>query len=213
MVWLGFGIVWLGYGAGMYGYSLVRGYNLSAKQVFSPVGFYAGKWPPEMAGNTEILPTGKQGDTTTTALVLANAPAGQAATGANAGPAPRTSTGVANTATIRAVAATRGWGSGGQWNALTHLINGESGGNPTIRNSSSGALGIAQALGHGTSCSAGTLGNEYGPQYGLSCKQAREANSGNATQQVRWMLGYIHSRYGTPVNAWNTWLSRSPHWY
>src|SRR5215475_5089830 len=109
MVWLGFALAWMGYGTGLYGYSLVRGYNLSPKQVFSPVGWYHGKWPPQPAGNTQILPTGKEAATQTTALVLANAPAGQAAAGAGGGPAPRTSTKVANTATIRAVAATRGW--------------------------------------------------------------------------------------------------------
>jgi hypothetical protein len=213
MVWLGFGIAWAGYTAGLYGYSLIRGYNLSLAQMVSPVHWYAGKWPPQPAGNTEIIPTGKQSSTQTTALVLANAPPGQATDGSGGGPAPRTSVSIASTATIRAVAATRGWGNGGQWNALTHLINGESGGNSHARNASSGALGIAQALGHGTSCSAGSLGNEYGPQYGLSCKQAQKANSGDATQQVRWMLGYIAARYQTPANAWNTWLSRSPHWY
>lgn len=214
MVWLGFGILWIGYGTGLYGYLLIKGYNISAKQVWSPLAYYNGKLSDlQPAGNTSIIPSGGQADTQTTALVLANAPAGSAATGGGGGPAPRTSAGIASTATIRAVAATRGWGKGGQWNALTHLINGESGGNPTIRNSSSGALGIAQALGHGTSCSTGTLGNEYGPQYGLTCRQAQKANSGDATQQVRWMLGYIHATYGTPVNAWNTWLSRSPHWY
>ena len=212
MVWLGFGLGWMGYAVGLYGYALVRGYNLTLAQMVSPAKWYQGKWPPAAAGNEQILPTGDKAGIQTTALVLANAPAGTATAGGG-GAAPGQPAGVANTATIRAVAATHGWGSGGQWNALTHLINGESGGNPTIRNSSSGALGIAQALGHGTSCSGGTLGNEYGPSYGLSCKQAQAANSGNATQQLRWMLGYIKATYGSPVNAYNTWLSRSPHWY
>ena len=210
MVWLGFGLAWLGYTTGLYGYSLVRGYNLTLAQMASPVNWYGGKWPPQPAGNTEIIPSGKQAGTQTTALVLANAPPGETATGTGVA-APRTSARIANTATIRAAAATRGWGNGGQWNALTHLINAESGGNPTIKNPSSGALGIAQALGHGTSCSAGSLGNEYGPQYGLTCKQAQQANSGNATQQLRWMLGYIHSRYGTPAGAWQHEVAN--HWY
>src|SRR5215831_13636170 len=201
MVWLGFGLAWLGYGAGLYGYSLIRGYNLSGKQVFSPVGWYQGKWPPELAGNTQILPSGKEAATQTTALVLANAPPGEAATGSGVSGPPQPAR-IANTATIRQVAASFGWGSKTQWNALTHLINQESGGNATARNPSSGALGIAQALGHGTSCSGGTLGNEYGPQFGLSCKQAQQANSGNAHQQLRWMMGYIRSRYGSPAAAW-----------
>jgi hypothetical protein len=212
VVWLGFGIIWAGYATGLYGYSLVRGYNLTLAQMVSPVKWYQGKWPPAEAGNTQILPSGTAAGIQTTALQVANAPAGTATT-KGGGTAPAQPVGIVNGATVRTVAATHGWGSGGQWNALTHLINGESGGNPTIRNAGSGALGIAQALGHGTSCSGGTLGNEYGPQYGLSCKQAQAANSGNATQQVRWMLGYIKSRYGSPVNAYSTWLSRSPHWY
>ena len=210
MVWLGFGLGWLGYTAGLYGYSLVRGYNLTLAQMVSPTKWYAGKWPPAAAGNEQIFPSGNAAGIATTALVLANAPAGTATTGGG-GPAPAQPVRVANTATVRAAAAAHGWGSGGQWNALTHLLNAESGANPTIRNPSSGALGIAQALGHGTSCSAGTLGNEYGPQYGLSCAQARQANSGNATQQLRWMMGYIKSRYGTPVAAWNHEVANN--WY
>jgi hypothetical protein len=201
VVWLGFGVLWLGYATGMYGYILVRGYNVPAKQVFSPVGWYTGKWPPQTAGNTQILPSGGQAGAQTTALVLANAPAGTAATkGGVSGPAQPAR--IASAAAVRSVAATHGWGKGANWNALTHLISQESGGNATARNPSSGALGIAQALGHGTSCSGGTLGNEYGPQYGLTCKQAQQANSGNATQQLRWMMGYIKSRYGSPAAAW-----------
>jgi hypothetical protein len=155
------------------------------------------------------LPTGGTAGAQTKALVLTNAPPGNATTkggggsgggGGIAGPSQPAR--IASTATIRAAASSHGWGKGTQWNALTHLIAQESGGNATARNPSSGALGIAQALGHGTSCSGGTLGNEYGPQYGLTCAQAKAANSGNATQQLRWMLGYIKSRYGSPAVAW-----------
>jgi hypothetical protein len=202
VVWLGFGIIWAGYATGLYGYSLVRGYNLTLAQMVSPVKWYQGKWPPAEAGNTQILPSGTAAGIQTTALQVANAPAGTAATGAGGAAAPRTSATVANTATIRAAAAVHGWGKGGQWNALTHLIAAESGGNTGATNPSSGAYGIAQALGHGTSCSSGSHGNNYGPQYGLSCAQARAANSGNAAQQLRWMMGYIKSRYGSPAAAW-----------
>lgn len=79
----------------------------------------------------------------------------------------------------------------------------ESGWNPKAQNPTSGALGIAQALGHGQGDgTSGTLGNEYGAQYGLDDAQAAEANSGNALQQIRWGLGYIKQRYGTPDGAW-----------
>ena len=202
MVWLGFGLGWMGYAVGLYGYALVRGYNLTLAQMASPTKWYQGKWPPAAAGNEQILPTGNAAGIATTALVVANAPAGTATAGSGGGAAPGQPARIASTAAVKAAAAVHGWGSGGQWNALTHLISQESGGNATARNPSSGALGIAQALGHGTSCSGGTLGNEYGPQYGLSCAQAKAANSGNATQQLRWMLGYIKSRYGTPAAAW-----------
>jgi Domain of unknown function (DUF4157) len=87
---------------------------------------------------------------------------------------------VQNSGIIQQLAATFGWGRLGQFGALTQLIQGESGGNPQATNPDTGALGIAQALGHGTSCSAGTLGNMYGPDNGLSCAQAVAANPVNS---------------------------------
>lgn len=95
-----------------------------------------------------------------------------------------------------------GWGSGAEWQALNNLEMHEAGYNPRIANSSSGALGLAQALGHGSANTGGTLGNEYGAQYGLSVAEARAANSGNAMAQAKWMMGYIKSRYGSPSAAW-----------
>lgn len=105
-----------------------------------------------------------------------------------------------------------GWNAS-QFGPLVKLIAGESGWSPTARNPGSGALGIGQALGHGTSGTAGTLGNEYGPQYGLTAADARAANSGSALQQIRWTLGYIKARYGTPAAAYAAWQARTPHWY
>ena|SRR5215472_4789331 len=208
MVVIGFGLAFVSYTFGLYGWSLVRGYNLTLKDLISPTSFYAGKWPPPTATNTEIFPSGKAGDTQTVALTLTNLPGNPLGGGAPSTPAG----GVANTATIKQAASAYGWQSGGNYNALTHLIAGESGGNPTARNPSSGALGIAQALGHGNANTGGSLGNEYGG-YGLTDAQARQANSGNALQQLRWMMGYIKSTYGTPSAAYSAWLSRSPHWY
>jgi len=211
MAWIGMAMVWAGYSVGLYGYSLVRGYNLTFPKMLSPTGWYSGPWPPQKAGNTEIIPTGDKAGTIVLANTLSNAPAGEATT-ATGGIVPgQPAGGIGNTAAIKAAAAVHGWGTGGQWNALTHLLAAESGGSSTVANPSSGALGIAQALGHGTGCSAGSLGNEYGPQYGLSCAQAQQANSGNAFQQARWMMGYIASRYGTPANAWSH--ETNYHWY
>ena len=54
------GLVWLGYGLGLYGYSLIKGYDLSAGQVFSPVSYYRGKWPPPLVSDpTVIIPAGR----------------------------------------------------------------------------------------------------------------------------------------------------------
>lgn len=95
-----------------------------------------------------------------------------------------------------------GWGSN-EFAPLVNLWNRESSWNPHARNPTSGAFGIAQALGHGTGCSRASDGtNEYGNQYGLSCSDAQAANGGSALQQIRWGLGYIRSRYGSPAAAW-----------
>jgi hypothetical protein len=113
-----------------------------------------------------------------------------------------TASAVANQAVARLLAASYGWSTGTQWDDLVSLWNQESGWSNTIANTSSGALGIAQALGHSTPGSAGTLGNEYGAEYGLSTAQAVAANSGNASDQIMWGLGYIKARYGSPSAAW-----------
>lgn len=105
-----------------------------------------------------------------------------------------------------------GW-TADQMAPLISLWNGESGWNPQAKNPSSGALGIAQALGHGSPATAGSLGNEYGAEYGLTVADAKAANSGSALQQIRWGLGYIKSRYGSPAAAYAAWSARSPHWY
>ena len=85
---------------------------------------------------------------------------------------------------------------------LISLWTRESGWSATARNPSSGAFGIAQALGHGTSCSAAPDGtNEYGPEYGLTCAEAQQANAGSVRWQIEWGLGYIASRYGSPTKA------------
>ena len=206
MIAIGFGLAWVSYSLGLWGYSLIKGYNLGAKQIVSPTGFYSGKWPPPAAGNTVIIPNGSQADVQTTALTLTNDPGNPLGGGAPSSPAG----GVANTATIKQAASAYGWQSGGQYNALTHVIAAESGGNPTARNPSSGALGIAQALGHGNANTGGSLGNEYGG-FGLTDAQARQANSGNALQQLRWMLNYIKATYGTPAAAWDH--EQQQHWY
>jgi hypothetical protein len=95
-----------------------------------------------------------------------------------------------------------GWGAG-EMIPLIALWTRESGWNPLARNDSSGAFGIAQALGHGqgpaTAAPNGT--NEYGG-YGLTPAEARAANEGNPEYQIIWGLNYIKQTYGTPSGAW-----------
>jgi hypothetical protein len=113
-------------------------------------------------------------------------------------------------AILQNTAAQDGWGSGAEWQALSNVENAEAGFNPTAENPSSGALGLAQALGHGDANTAGTLGNQYGG-YGLTDAQAKAANSGNAADQALWMVNYIKSTYGSPEAAWAH--EQADHWY
>jgi hypothetical protein len=97
-----------------------------------------------------------------------------------------------NQALGKRMAAAVGW-TGPQWVALNNLVMGESGWSSTIKNPTSSASGIAQNI------------NGFGPGY----------QSGNAGQQIAWLIHYIQTRpgYGDPVTTYNLWLSRSPHWY
>lgn len=101
-----------------------------------------------------------------------------------------------NQDTAQLLAASYGWSQAQndtEWNALLKLWNQESGWDNLARNPSSGAFGIAQALGHGQQGTAGKYGNEY---------PSKAANDGDATAQIEWGLGYIQGRYGDPVAAW-----------
>lgn len=156
--------------------------------------------------------TGSFGSSSASATTAAaNTSADTAATGVGAtGPAPGADTSIQNYNTARLIASTYGWGTGQEWASLTHVINAESGGNPTARNAS-GAYGIAQALGHGTANTAGSSGiNEYG-NYGVPDSTSRAANSGNASAQLVWMMAYIKSRWGDPNAAWTN--EQANHWY
>lgn len=83
----------------------------------------------------------------------------------------------------------------GQWSCLDRLWIGESDWRWWVANPSSGAYGIPQSL----------PGN----------KMASVADDWktNPVTQITWGLEYIKSSYGTPCNALDQWLARSPHWY
>ncbi len=85
-----------------------------------------------------------------------------------------------------------GWGSG-QFGCLVNLWNKESHWNTHAGNPSSGAYGIPQALPGSKMASAGPNWHD------------------DATTQIKWGLGYISSRYGTPCAAWAH--SQASNWY
>lgn len=95
-------------------------------------------------------------------------------------------------AAARAMLGNYGWGDD-QFGCLVSLWNKESGWNYRAYNASSGATGIPQALPGGKMASAGADWQT------------------NAATQVRWGLGYIAGRYGSPCNAWAH--SQSVGWY
>ena len=77
----------------------------------------------------------------------------------------------------------RGW-SERQWRCLDRLWTHESNWHHLARNRGSGAYGIPQAL-------PGSKMSSAGPDWRKS-----------ATTQIRWGLGYIERRYGSPCAAW-----------
>lgn len=79
-----------------------------------------------------------------------------------------------------------------QFTCLAHIIDRESGWNTYAQNPS-GAYGIPQALPGAKMSSAGSDWRT------------------NPKTQLRWMMSYISSRYGTPCNAWGFWQGHS--WY
>ncbi len=83
----------------------------------------------------------------------------------------------------------------GQWTCLDQLWIGESDWRWWAENQSSGAYGIPQSL---PASKMASVGDDY-----LT----------NPVTQIRWGLNYIRSSYGSPCNALNQWLARSPHWY
>ena len=77
----------------------------------------------------------------------------------------------------------RGW-SERQWRCLDRLWTHESNWHHLARNRGSGAYGIPQAL-------PGSKMSSAGPDWRTS-----------AATQIRWGLGYIERRYGSPCAAW-----------
>ncbi len=95
-------------------------------------------------------------------------------------------------AVARSMVAERGW-SADQFTCLEKLWTKESNWRVTADNPSSSAYGIPQALPGSKMASAGADWRT------------------SARTQIRWGLGYIDGRYGTPCNAWGHSVARG--WY
>jgi cytoskeletal protein RodZ len=80
-----------------------------------------------------------------------------------------------------------------QMSSLIPMWNKESGWNTYAENSSSGAYGIPQAL--------------PGSKMGSVASDWRT----NPATQIKWGLGYIKDRYGSPASAWSYWQAHG--WY
>ncbi|WP_350346906.1 hypothetical protein ABIQ69_09630 [Agromyces sp. G08B096] len=85
-----------------------------------------------------------------------------------------------------------GWGDD-QFGCLVELWNHESGWNVYASNGSSGAYGIPQAL-------PGSKMAVYGDDWQT-----------NPATQIKWGLGYVSGRYGTPCGAWDAFNAQG--WY
>ena len=95
-------------------------------------------------------------------------------------------------ATARSMMGAYGWGDS-EFSCLVSLWNRESGWNYQSQNASSGAYGIPQALPGSKMASEGT---DWAT---------------NPATQIKWGLGYIQGRYGSPCSAWSH--SESTGWY
>src|SRR5215470_1497074 len=110
-----------------------------------------------------------------------------------------------NVAAYKAFAMTlmvkHGWGLGQQWTDFQWVVEHESNWDNHATNSSSGAYGIAQALGHGNANTRAANGeNNYG-DFGTSDATCKAANGGNGFAQLVWMTNYIAQVYGSPSNT------------
>jgi Transglycosylase SLT domain len=87
---------------------------------------------------------------------------------------------------------TFGWSASAQFGCLSSIWSRESGWRVNAANAS-GAYGIPQALPGSKMASAG-------PDWQT-----------NPATQIKWGLGYIKQRYGSPCNAWASWQAHG--WY
>lgn len=131
----------------------------------------------------------KAADAAAAKAAAAKAAAAQAAAAAPAAAAVTTSAGGAYSGSPRDIgrqiaASEFGWGAA-QFQCYDNIIMHESAWNPTATNPGSGAYGIPQSLPGDKMASAGADWRT------------------NPATQIRWGLGYVKDRYGTPCAAWS----------
>lgn len=80
-----------------------------------------------------------------------------------------------------------------QFQCFSNIVDHESGWNYRATNASSGAYGLVQALPGSKMASAGADWQT------------------NPATQIKWGLGYMNDRYGSPCGAWSFWQANS--WY
>jgi hypothetical protein len=85
MIVIGIGVAMIGYTLLWWGYSLVKGYDITFAQIVSPVHYYTGAWPPAAASPDSIFPGGKNA-TAASAAAASSAAGKSAATGRLSGP-------------------------------------------------------------------------------------------------------------------------------
>ncbi|GAB2773918.1 aggregation-promoting factor C-terminal-like domain-containing protein [Streptomyces daliensis] len=84
-------------------------------------------------------------------------------------------------------------GDESQFQCFSNIVEHESGWNPRAQNASSGAYGLVQALPGSKMASAGSDWRT------------------NPATQIKWGLGYMNDRYGSPCGAWSFWQANN--WY
>lgn len=206
MIAIGVILLWMSYGLGLWGVSLLKGWNLGFKQIWSPTAFYSGKWPPPLAGNTVIIPDGSASSSQSAGFGTSGGSSGGGSTSTSGtvsgGTAPG---GVTGSGAVSAAAAKFGWQSGNAWNCLQTLLRFESGGNPNAYNAGATcgggyhAYGAFQSCSHG-GCGGSSCGHDEYCGYGLSVAQTKLANCGNLYYQAIWGMNYIKATYGSPCN-------------
>ena len=77
-------LVWAGYGVGLWGWCLVRDYDVTLGQLFSPTHPYSGAWPPAAIPSGQTWP-GAPAASSGTAASTSTAPAASNSTSGGVG--------------------------------------------------------------------------------------------------------------------------------